>query len=114
MDELTRLSQDLDPALSETERAELVATGIRLHAARPIPAPAYRGDLKRYLLGQGEAPSTSAARAAGFAAADRPPKGRAAISAPALRARIMAFATTGLSLLGISALGLAGFGPFAT
>lgn len=121
MDELSRLSQDLDPALSDQERAELVATGIRLQAARPLPAPAFRGDLKRRLLGTAPAAErrlrdvprrpTSRPRAPSALPAGR--FDRRALAARTLRARIAAAATSGAGLLAIAALGLAGIGPFA-
>ena len=64
----------------------------RLEAERPVPRPAFRGDLRRALLG----------------AADRRP------AAPArLRLMITAFAGSGTVLLAIATVGLAGVGPLA-
>jgi hypothetical protein len=73
---------EFEPALEETIR--------RLRAERPVPHPAFRGDLRRQLL---STPTGS-----------RP--GR-------VRAAIVAYATSGLGLLAVAAVGLAGVGPFA-
>lgn len=114
MDELSRLAQDLDPSLSDTERAELVAVGMRLHAARPIPVPTFRGDLKRHLFGFDtgrarwtERPTSAPARNG------RSPRPTPAFAARTLRLRIAASAGSGFGLLALAALGLAGAGPFA-
>jgi hypothetical protein len=62
----------------------------RLRTARPVPRPAFRGDLRRRLLAQGE--SEPAPRR--------------------LRLLITAYAGTGSALLAIAAIGVAGVGPF--
>jgi hypothetical protein len=64
----------------------------RLESERPVPRPAFRGDLRRALLRNAE---------------QRP-------SAPRrLRLMIPAFAGSGALLLAIAAIGLAGAGPLA-
>jgi hypothetical protein len=64
----------------------------RLEAERPVPRAAFRGEARRALL----------------AAARRRP------AAPQrLRLMIAAYASSGLALLAIAAVGLAGAGPFA-
>lgn len=64
----------------------------RLETERPVPGAAFRGDLRRRLL-----------NLAGATAA-RPRRVRLLISA---------YATSGLGLLAIAAVGIAGAGPFA-
>ena len=61
----------------------------QLEAERPVPSPAFRGKLRRHLL---------AASASGG--------GRA-------RALVAGYAGSGLTLLAVAALGVAGGGPFA-
>ena len=68
------IRDDLEPGAGE----DLIRLAERLEAERPVPAPAFRGDLRRHLI----------ARAA--------PRG--------LHARIAAFAGSGSLLLAISAL----------
>lgn len=63
----------------------------RLERERPVPAPAFRGDLRRRLLARGPASS-------------RPAK---------LRFRIAVALATGFILLGLVGVGVAGTGPFA-
>jgi hypothetical protein len=62
----------------------------RLEAERPIPHPAFRGELRRRLLTT--APATAPSR---------------------IRLLITGYSTAGLALLTIAAVGLAGLGPFA-
>lgn len=111
MDELSRLAQDLDPALTDAEKAELVAVGMRLQASRPLPAPAFRGDLKRHLFGRG----TNGRAVAGIAgrAGARTTRRAEGLSVRNVKARIAASAGSGFGLLALAALGLVGAGPFA-
>lgn len=81
-----------DPELVPGERQQLARIGERLRAERPIPRPAFRGALGRRLLDQLE-PS-------------RPRSSR-------VRVLIAAYAGSGLCLIAIAALGVAGAGPLA-
>jgi len=82
------LPADLDPA--EAERA--VELGLRLSAARPLPDPNFRGELRRRLAG---------AEASGAVAPRR------------VRALAASYALAGLLLLAVAGIGVAGSGPFA-
>ena len=74
---------ELEPELTDIDE--------RLRRERPLPAPAFRGDLRRHLLaGSGRQPSR--ARIRGLAAA---------------------YALSGALLLAIAAVGVAGSGPLA-
>lgn len=79
--------------MSEHDRhTEPDTLATRLESERPVPHPAFRGELRRHLL----------------ALADR------RRSAPArLRLAITAYAGSGAALLAVAAAGLAGIGPFA-
>jgi hypothetical protein len=74
------------------ERQRLAPVSNRLDAERPIPQPAFRGELRRMLLRRAEP--------------DRSPPRH-------LRALITAYGASGLCLLAIAALGVGGTGPFA-
>jgi hypothetical protein len=63
----------------------------RLEAERPVPHPAFRGELRRELLATERSGKAPPAR---------------------LRARITAYAGSGAAMLLIAAVGLAGIGPF--
>jgi hypothetical protein len=76
---------DLPPDTPE----ELLRLAERLQERRPVPSAAFRGALRRRLLEQG-------------ARHERPTR---------LRARIVAFATSGAGLLVAGALSAAGAGP---
>ena len=88
------IRRDLPPDLDPLERERLVALALRLEARTPPPAPTFRGDLRRHLLGtpdpraSGPAPRTTHVLAASYVAA-------------------------GALLLAIATLGLAGAGPLA-
>jgi hypothetical protein len=69
-------------------------TVVRLHAERPIPAPAFRGELRRRL--------DSGSRAAA----------RTSFGRFSARALAVSYLGAGLILLGVAAAGLAGAGPF--
>jgi len=83
---------DLAPGLEPAEAERMVELGAQLAADRPLPAPGFRGDLRRRL---------AAARQAGAVAPRR------------VRALASACALSGLVLLAIAAAGVAGGGPFA-
>jgi hypothetical protein len=73
------------------DRKELAALEARLEDERPLPRPAFRGELRRQLLAQEAAP----------------------LSARHLRLLIAAYAICGSVLLAVAALGTAGAGPLA-
>jgi hypothetical protein len=64
----------------------------RLEAERPVPRPAFRGDLRRQLVSRAE---------------------RRSVAPPRLRLLIAGFASSGTVLLAIAAIGLVGVGPLA-
>jgi hypothetical protein len=76
----------------EHENRELDRLIRRLDAERPVPRAAFRGELRRHLL------ESLDARPA-------PPR--------RLRLLIAAYGGSGLALLAIAAIGVAGTGPFA-
>jgi hypothetical protein len=78
----------LDPKLRPAERKGLLETARLLERERPVPRPAFRGKLARRL----RARSTSSQR---------------------LRVLIGAYAGSGLALLAVVAVGVAGVGPLA-
>jgi hypothetical protein len=84
----TELPGDLDPA----ERTALAATAARLVAARPLPRPGFRGDLRRETLARGGVLTRRPAR---------------------LRRRLLAFVVAGAVPILVAASGLTGYGPFA-
>jgi hypothetical protein len=65
----------------------------RLESSRPVPRPGFRGDLRRALLAEAGAEPA-------------PP--------PRLRLLIATYAGSGLVLLAIVGVGIAGIGPFAS
>lgn len=71
---------------------ELSAMAERLERERPVPAPGFRGELRRRLVAAAERRGTTPER---------------------LRLWIAGYATSGTALLAIAAVGLAGIGPFA-
>ncbi len=91
------IRKELAPDLDEAEREALVAIAMRLQAERPAPGPAFRGDLRRQLLG-----GAKTRRSPAFAGPQ---------SARALAAT---YSAAGLLLLAIAAIGVAGVGPFAS
>lgn len=86
---MTPHADDFEPGLPPDERAELERLAARLVADRPIPAPAFRGELRRRI-------------------AAAPPR-----RAAALRARAVAYLVTGTALLAVAALGVNDAGPLA-
>lgn len=89
------IRSDLPPDLEPAERDALLALGLHLQAVRPVPAPTFRGELGRRLLG---------------ASASRRPR---ATTPRAVRALAAVYVTTGALLLSVAALGLTGAGPLA-
>jgi hypothetical protein len=72
---------------------DLTAIAARLESERPVPRPAFRGDLRRRLM------------------IARPGPGR--LSRRGALALTAAYAGSGLTLLAIAALGVIGAGPLA-
>lgn len=89
------IRRDLPPDLDPAEREQLVALAQRLEADAPLPAPTFRGDLRRRLMGL-------AGRRVHGGTAPRP-----------IRALAAAYAASGALLLAVAAVGLASAGPFA-
>jgi hypothetical protein len=80
-----------DPQIGNSAQQD--ATTIRrLETERPVPAAAFRGELRRHLLSRGPAAAGPAPRR--------------------LRVLITTYAGSGLALLAVATLGLAGVGPF--
>jgi hypothetical protein len=92
------IRRDLPSDLDEAEREALVVLAMRLQAERPVPRPAFRGDLRRELLG-------AAPRERRLSGVARPRN---------IRVLVASYIGSGLLLLGVAAIGLAGTGPFAT
>jgi hypothetical protein len=85
-----RDNEFLDPTLIPEERAELLETARLLEDQRPVPRPAFRGQLARRL------------------------RKRTRTSSPyPVRRLIAAYAGSGFALLLVAAIGLAGLGPLA-
>ena len=84
------MTRDIRDDLEPHDADELLPVAEVLHARRPVPRAAFRGDLRRMII-------SDAARA-------RPAR---------LWARIALSGTSGLGLLGVAALGVLGVGPFA-
>jgi hypothetical protein len=79
----------LDPKLGPTERTRLLQTAHQLEHARPLPRPDFRGKLARRLRTRPADPER-------------------------VRMLISAYAGSGLLLLMVVAIGLAGIGPLAS
>jgi hypothetical protein len=79
---------DLSPENAPGPETEGIAA--RLEAERPTPHPAFRGELRRRLLGA--APAAAPRR---------------------VRLLITGYSAAGLTLLTVAVIGLAGAGPFA-
>jgi hypothetical protein len=84
---------ELDPTLTAEEREELVLVAERLEHDRPVPAPTFRGDLRRHLLGT---------------------RGRRSMAPGHFRALAAGYTFAGAACLAVAAVGLAGVGPFAS
>ena len=80
------------------EHGNTIEVERRLEASRPVPRAAFRGELRRHLLTQGRVPSTQAG-------VPSRPRG--------LKLLITAYAGSGVVLIAIATIGVAGGGPFA-
>jgi hypothetical protein len=78
----------LEPRMPAPERKRLLETARLLERERPVPRPAFRGELARRLRARSPSPQR-------------------------LRVLIGAYAGAGLALLAVVAVGLAGTGPLA-
>jgi hypothetical protein len=87
-----RIGDDLPPGLEPAELERMAAIARRLEQARPLPAPGFRGQLRRRLAD---------AEAAGAMAPRR------------ARSLALSYAASGLLLLAVAAIGVVGSGPFA-
>ncbi len=87
-----RIRDDLPPDLGPAELERITAIAERLEQERPLPAPGFRGELGRLLAG---------AEAEGAVAPRR------------IRSLAFSSALSGLLLLAVAAVGVAGSGPFA-
>ena len=79
----------LDPSLEPGERAELLEAARLLQEQRPVPRPAFRGQLARELQTRSRSPYP-------------------------VRRLIAAYAGSGFALLLVAVIGLAGAGPLAS
>ena len=86
-----RIRRDLAADVKPEEAAALTAVAARLERDRPLPAPGFRGDLHRRL---------ETVRAS-------------AVAPRQIRALALSSALSGLVLLAVAAVGVAGSGPFA-
>ena len=81
---------ELEPGIPEDEADALVQLARRLQIERPVPSAAFRGMLRRRLVGED------------------PPRGRPS----RLRLLVAAYLGSGAVLLALAATGVAGAGPF--
>jgi hypothetical protein len=88
---MTPERREIDSGLPPEERQALSQLADRLERERPLPAAAFRGNLRRLLV------------------APRKP----APGAPRWQALAASYAGLGVLLLAVAAVGLAGGGPFA-
>jgi ferric-dicitrate binding protein FerR (iron transport regulator) len=84
------MSDEFDDILHPDDRAELERIARMLESARPLPRPAFRGELARHLAA---APAAPASRR--------------------LRARVLSLGAAGVLLLAVAGLGVAHRGPLA-
>jgi hypothetical protein len=87
-----RIRRDLPPDLAPDEAERMLELALQLEAGRPLPAPGFRGELRRRLAGT-EAKGVMAPRR--------------------VRSLALSYALSGLLLLAVAAAGVAGGGPFA-
>jgi hypothetical protein len=78
--------------MTQDHEPELDAIARRLERERPLPRPAFRGELRRRLVAGGARP----------------------LSLTRVRRQILAYAGSGFCLLAVAAAGLVGLGPLAT
>ena len=94
------IRRDLPADLDRAEGEALVATAMELQALRPAPAAGFQSELRRRLSGTPQSRPSAMPR----------PE---AVARRGARAIAFASAVSGLALLAIAAIGLAGAGPFA-
>jgi hypothetical protein len=85
-----RFERDLDPALSQEEREDLLDLAVELTERRPVASPGVRSAIRSRLLARDSSPTSR------------------------VGALIFGYASSGTLLLLVAAAGLVGFGPFAT
>jgi hypothetical protein len=91
------IRRDLPIDLDDSAREAQVALAMRLQTGRPPPGANFRGDLRRKLLGVSKGHQPKVLR-----------------STRTLRLLIVSYVSSGLVLLTIAAIGVAGAGPFAS
>jgi hypothetical protein len=79
---------DFEPGISASERDQLERLAARLVTDRPVPRPAFRGEMRRQI------------------ATTEP-------VLPGLRLRVATYLATGVALLAVAALGVNDVGPLA-
>jgi hypothetical protein len=89
---MTERADDFEPGVDEGERRQLVRLSDQLERDRPVPRPSFRGSLRRSLL--------------------MPTRGEGA-TATRFRVWIAGYAAAGGLCLLVTAIGIAGVGPFA-
>lgn len=89
----SNLRADLEPGLMEPEVASLMPVAERLERERPVPRPSWRGDTGRYLTSEVE--TTGQPRPKRF------------------RLLVAGYAGSGMLLLAVALVGVAGAGPLS-
>ncbi len=92
MNDPDRIRRDLPPDLMPEEAERMLELALQLEAGRPLPAPGFRGELRRQLA--------------------RVETG-GAVPSRRVRALALSYVLSGLLLLAVAAAGVAGGGPFA-
>lgn len=93
MSERHEIRHELEPGVERLQVRALERVAHRLEDERPVPRAAFRGDLRRHLEVLGPA-----------ATRWRPAR---------LRLQVATYVASGVALLAVAGLGLAGAGPFA-
>jgi hypothetical protein len=88
------LEGELETSIHPDQRRVLYRVAERLERERPLPNPAFKGELRRKLAELGLAPRRW-----------QPER---------LRLQVAAYLAAGLALLALAAIGLSGIGPFAS
>jgi hypothetical protein len=86
------IHSELEQPMSTEEREAVVRLAERLEHERPVPRAAFRGELRRSLLG---------------------PRSSRQIRPERLRVLVASYSGSGLVLLLVAGLGVAGSGPFS-
>jgi hypothetical protein len=84
---------ELDPLFAPEERRDVAQLSERLEQERPIPAPTFRGELRRRLLSGRQRQGLGAVRFVPWA---------------------VGYTSAGVVCLAVAAIGLVGIGPFAS